>query len=69
MAKRCAVCGKGPSAGRSLSHSHVRTKRRFLPNLHKVRVILDGKGRRVNVCTTCLKSDKVVRATVKRSAA
>lgn len=62
MAKRCAVCDKGPRAGMSLSHSHIRTKRRFLPNLQKVRIKLGGKIRRVNVCTTCLKSGRIVRA-------
>jgi len=62
MARRCAICGKGPAAGRSLSHSHIRSLRRFLPNLQKVRVIIAGVERRVNVCTACLKSGKAVRA-------
>ncbi|MGQ0571284.1 MAG: 50S ribosomal protein L28 [Armatimonadota bacterium] len=62
MARRCAICGKGPAAGRSLSHSHVRSLRRFLPNLQRVRVLVDGTSRRVNVCTTCLRSKRTVRA-------
>jgi large subunit ribosomal protein L28 len=62
MAKRCVICNKGPRAGISLSHSHIRTKRRFLPNLQKVRIMLAGKPRRAQVCTTCLKSGRVVRA-------
>jgi large subunit ribosomal protein L28 len=62
MARRCAICGKSPAAGRSLSHSHIRSRRRFLPNLQRVRVLLNGVARRVNVCTTCLKSRKVTRA-------
>jgi large subunit ribosomal protein L28 len=62
MARRCAVCNKGPRAGISLSHSHIRTKRRFLPNIQKVRIVLAGKTQRANVCTNCLKSGKVVRA-------
>ncbi len=33
MAARCAVCGKGPQTGYTVSHSHIRTKRRFLPKL------------------------------------
>ncbi|MBI3997819.1 MAG: 50S ribosomal protein L28 [Armatimonadetes bacterium] len=68
MARRCAICGKGPAAGYSLSHSHVRSHRRFLPNLQRVRVMIGGVSRRVNVCTTCLKSRRAVRA-VKASAA
>ncbi len=62
MARRCAICGKEPSAGRSLSHSHVRTRRRFLPNLQRVRAIVDGTQKRVSVCTGCLKSGRVARA-------
>ncbi len=46
-------------AGHSVSHSQRHTKRRFMPNLQRVRIILDGSPRRVNVCTTCLKSGKV----------
>ncbi len=62
MARRCAICGKGPVAGYSLSHSHIRSHRRFLPNLQRVRVMMSGVQRRVNVCTTCLKSRRVARA-------
>jgi large subunit ribosomal protein L28 len=62
MARRCAICGKGPAAGRSLSHSHIRSRRRFLPNLQRVRVVIKGVAQRVNVCTTCLKSRRVARA-------
>lgn len=62
MARRCAICGKGPAAGYSLSHSHVRSHRRFLPNLQRVRVLISGVKRRANVCTTCLKSRRAVRA-------
>jgi large subunit ribosomal protein L28 len=62
MARRCAICGKKAAAGRSLSHSHIRSHRRFLPNLQRVRVLIGGVGRRVNVCTSCLKSRRVARA-------
>ena len=61
MARRCAICEKGPAAGYSLSHSHIRSHRRFLPNLQRIRVVLGGTPRRVYVCTTCLKSRRVVR--------
>jgi large subunit ribosomal protein L28 len=61
MARRCAICGKGPAAGRSLSHSHVRSARRFLPNLQRVRVRVNGAPRRINICTTCLRSRRAVR--------
>jgi large subunit ribosomal protein L28 len=62
MAKICAVCGKKPGFGNSRSHSMVATKRRFNPNLQRVRVLLDGKATRAYVCTRCLKSGKVEKA-------
>ncbi len=40
MAKVCHSCGKGPAFGNSRSHSMVATKRRFDPNLQKVRVLV-----------------------------
>jgi large subunit ribosomal protein L28 len=39
----------------------VATKRRFDPNLQKVRINDSGRPRRVYVCTRCLKADKVVK--------
>ena len=62
MAKVCHSCGKGPSFGNSRSHSMVATKRRFDPNLQKVRALVDGAPRRVYVCTRCLKAGKVTKA-------
>jgi large subunit ribosomal protein L28 len=62
MAKVCHSCGKGPAFGHSRSHSMVATKRRFNPNLQKVRAIVDGAPRRVYVCTRCLEAGKVVKA-------
>jgi large subunit ribosomal protein L28 len=62
MAKVCAVCGKKPGFGHNRSHSMVATKRRFNPNLQRVRVLLNGVARRAYVCTRCLKSGKVEKA-------
>ena len=62
MAKVCHSCGKGPSFGNSRSHSMVATRRRFDPNLQKVRINDGGSTRRVYVCTRCLKANKVVKA-------
>ncbi len=62
MAKVCHVCGKGPAFGHSRSHSMVATKRRFNPNLQKVRIDDGGTPRRVYVCTRCLKAGKVAKA-------
>jgi large subunit ribosomal protein L28 len=62
MAKVCHSCGKGPAFGQSRSHSMVATKRRFDPNLQKVRIEEKGRKLRAYVCTRCLKANKVVKA-------
>ncbi|MGI6032529.1 MAG: 50S ribosomal protein L28 [Coriobacteriales bacterium] len=63
MSKVCEICGKSPSAGKNVSHSHRKTNRVFRPNIQKV-TIKDAKGhvRKANVCTSCLKAGKVTRA-------
>lgn len=61
MAYKCAVCGKGPVAGASYSHSNMRTKRTFKPNLQKQKVMLEGKAQTAYVCTVCIKSGHAVR--------
>jgi large subunit ribosomal protein L28 len=62
MSKVCAVCGKKPGFGHNRSYSMVATKRRFNPNLQRVRVLLRGKPTRAYVCTRCLKGGKVQKA-------
>ena len=62
MASVCEVCGKKPSWGMSVSHSHRRTKRRWNPNIQRVRALVSGAPKRVNVCTSCIKSGKIVKA-------
>lgn len=62
MARVCTVCGKKPMAGNNVSHAHNRTPRRFLPNLKRVRAVVDGNVRRVMVCTNCIKSGKIRKA-------
>ena len=61
MPKVCYVCRKGPAFGNSRSHSMVATRRRFDPNLQKVRINDAGRPRRVYVCTRCLKANKVTK--------
>ena len=62
MSKVCAICGKKPGFGNHRSHSMVATKRRFNPNLQRVRVLLGGTAKRAYVCTRCLKAGKVQKA-------
>ncbi len=61
MAAVCELCGKKPSFGMNVSHSHRRTKRRFDPNIQNVRALIDGTPKRVNVCTSCIKAGKIVK--------
>ena len=65
MAAVCEVCGKKPSFGMSVSHSHRRTKRRWNPNIQKVRALVDGRARRLNVCTSCIRAGKVTKPPVR----
>jgi len=59
MAQRCDICGKGPMSGHNVSHSQRHTKRRFMPNLQRVRAMVDGSPKRLKVCASCLKARKV----------
>lgn len=76
MSRVCEICGKGPRTGnRIIRHGlakykggiglHITgvTKRRFLPNLKRVRVKGEGGGvKRMRICTACIKQEKVVKA-------
>ncbi len=62
MANFCHVCNKGPSTGNRVSTANNRTKRRFMPNLQRVRIEEGGRVLRVRVCTRCLKAGKVRKA-------
>lgn len=61
MAK-CEICGKTVRSGMSVSHSHIRNKRKWKPNLQTVRAVVEGSPKRVTACTRCLRSGKVQRA-------
>jgi large subunit ribosomal protein L28 len=61
MAATCDVCKKGPSFGNNVSHSQVKTRRRWNPNIQRVRTLVGGTPKRQNVCTSCLKAGKVTR--------
>lgn len=61
MSKRCDVCDKGVMYGNNVSHAKNRTRRRWEPNLKKLRVVYQGAIRTMKVCTRCLKSGKVAK--------
>lgn len=63
MAKQCDVCGKRPQFGNNVSHANNKTRRRFNPNLQRVRVMAaNGATVRKKVCTRCIKSGRIVKA-------
>ena len=72
MSRTCEICGKGPAMGRRLVYRGLAkrkggigkkitgiTKRRFLPNLQKIKVLYNGSVRRMRVCTSCIRSGRV----------
>ncbi|MDR0827221.1 MAG: 50S ribosomal protein L28 [Desulfovibrio sp.] len=62
MARKCANCGKTPQTGNLVSHSNIKTKRRFKPNLQSVRhQSPDGSVRKILLCTRCIRSGAVVK--------
>ena len=75
MARRCEICGKGPSVGNKIERRGLakrkggvgrkitgKTKRRFLPNLQSVKVKWNGGTRKMRVCTRCIRSGRVEKA-------
>ncbi|MCY3774349.1 MAG: 50S ribosomal protein L28 [Candidatus Aminicenantes bacterium] len=59
MAKVCQICGKGPQFGNNVSHAHNLSRRKWSPNLQRVRANINGTTRRIRVCAKCLKNGRV----------
>jgi len=62
MARVCDICGKGPQFGNTISHAHNVTKRRWNVNLRPVHAKVGAATKHIRVCTSCLRSGKVVKA-------
>ncbi len=62
MSKVCEICNKRPIVGNNVSHAHNVNKRRFNPNLQRVRAVHKGGVKKMVVCTNCIKSGYVVKA-------
>ena len=60
MAK-CAVCGKSPKFGHNVSHSMRHTKRRWNPNIQRVRIVEGGVEKQIYMCTKCIKTRQKTR--------
>jgi len=66
MARVCDFCGKGPVSGHKVSHSNIKTRTRWLPNLKRMKAVVKGDTKTVRACTRCIRSGKVTRP-VKRT--
>lgn len=61
MAK-CYVCEKGKTFGNKVTFSNRKINKSWSPNLRRVKAMVNGSPKRINVCTKCLKSGYVERA-------
>jgi large subunit ribosomal protein L28 len=62
MAQKCEICGKGPQYGNIISHANNVRRRRWNPNLRRVRALVNGARKQLRVCTSCLRSGRVKKA-------
>lgn len=62
MSRQCAVCGKRPLKACKVSFSNKHHVYRQSPNLQSIKAIVNGSAKRINVCTSCIKANKVVKA-------
>jgi len=75
MSRVCQICGKGPTAGRTIKRRGMAkskggvgkkttgvNKRRFLPNLQSVKVEVNGKKETMRICTSCISKGKIKKA-------
>jgi large subunit ribosomal protein L28 len=62
MSRVCEICGKGPVFGNNVSHANNKTRRVWNPNLHKVKAIKEGRTIGMRVCSRCIRSGKVTKA-------
>ena len=73
--RSCIVCSKGPASGKKYKRRGMEKKkggagskvvgksfRTVLPNLQRIKVILNGTVQRVLVCTSCIQANKIARA-------
>jgi large subunit ribosomal protein L28 len=61
MSRKCYITGKSPKTGNNVSHANNKNKRTWGINVQKVRILVDGKIKRVYVSTRALKSGKLTR--------
>jgi len=59
MSRICDICGKGPLNGNLRSHAMNATKRKYYPNLQKIKAEIGGIIQAIKICTSCLKTNKI----------
>lgn len=75
MEKKCVICNKSPLTGKMLVRKGLvkkkggtgskisrQTKRKFLPNLQKIRILINDLPKKVYVCTKCIKKGRILKA-------
>ncbi len=62
MAQKCEICGKIPQYGNVISHANNTRRRRWNPNLKRVKAVVAGVSKRIRVCTSCIRSGRVRKA-------
>jgi len=75
MLKICLFCGKKSVAGKVIVRKGLakkkggtgskisrRTKREFLPNLQKMRILVNGHPKKAYICTKCIKKGNIIKA-------
>ena len=56
MSQRCQLTGREPGFGKTVSHSHRRTSRRFDPNIQTKHYEFEGRRIRLRLCTDAIKT-------------
>jgi large subunit ribosomal protein L28 len=62
MSLKCEVCEKKTQFGNNVSHANNKTRRRWKPNIKKLRVVMKGSVKTMKICTRCIKSGKITKA-------
>jgi len=68
MGKVCEICGKQVSSGNKVSHSNKKTRRTWKPNIQTMLAEIKGERKRINLCTSCMKTGKIKKPVAVKSA-
>lgn len=56
LSSRCEICGKVGAFGHNVSHSNRKTNRRWMPNVQKTVIVVNGTRKHVHACTRCMRT-------------